>query len=114
MRRGHLNSSTAASQSGNGSDSVNDPLGRRDGKMSTASRPGVTFSAIGERSILRELDLLDDKEGAGQNGTDSRRGSGKESVATEMTSESSASGVVGKEQHGAGVKAPEGTVSGRR
>lgn len=65
---------------------------RRDPRGSTisGSRQAVTFGRIEERSILRELDLLDEKLEDG-----ARRGSGVDSVDTKGTAASGISGMTG-------------------
>lgn len=71
--------------------------GKRDARGSTTSgRQGVTFGRVEERSILRELDLLEEKEAEFAFTEEERRGSaGVDSVDTKGTGLSAASGTSG-------------------
>jgi len=81
---------------------------RRDPRGSTisGSRQAVTFGRIEERSILRELDLLDEKLEDGV-----RRGSGVDSVDTKGTA-ASASGISGTTGTSGSADARAGQSSG--
>ena len=90
-RRGQATGSNLAA--GNGISSNAGATSRRDPKMSTVSRQAVTFGGVEERSILREMDLLEERGDYTLPGTDSRRGSGKDSVDTKTTGASGVSGL---------------------